>query len=63
MAAGWLCGSTAVWLGGWLACYVAAYIAAWLYGSLALQLGGCGWLAHQRRSWLIAGWAAGCLHG
>ena len=58
---GWLCGSMAVWLAGWLA--MAACVAGWLCGSLALQLGGCGWLAHRRRGWLIAGWAAGCLHG
>ena len=61
VAAGWLCGFMAV--AGWLACYVAAHVAGWLCGSLALELGGCALLAHRRRGWLIAGWAAGCLHG
>ena len=62
----WLLGACValwLWLAGWLACYVAAHVAGWLCGSLALELGGCGLLAHRRRGWLIAGWAAGCLHG
>lgn len=47
-AAGWFFGwlPMAGWVCGWQLCW----------GSPAFQLGGCGWILHGRRDWLMFGW-------
>ena len=69
LSAGWFCewllaGCVPLRLCGWLAGLLWGCLCSWPAMWLAaLQLGGCDWFAHWRHGWLIAGWAAGCLHG